>query len=97
ELSSSALLRQPDKIGRLYAYYTMHFSNTLPMVELVSIGNLLRLDIQNIRFNSNTLSIETEDTPGVISHPPINKYNQWVYEIEDQEAFVTEVHTKLKL
>lgn len=97
KISTPSILRHPERVGRLYEYYSSNFSQSLPMEELISIANMLRMDIQNIRFSSNTLSIETEEQSGVISHPPINKYNQWVYEISDQEAFITEVHSKLNL
>ena len=95
KISQPTLVKQPELIGKLYHFYDLNFSQQISLIELIEIANRLRTKLQHIAFDPSSLSIQTEEEDGVITHPPVAKYGQWVYEIVDEEKFQTEVREKL--
>jgi LCP family protein required for cell wall assembly len=86
------------RLGQLYSFYQQSFSKYLPLKEAISVGHAVLPQIKNLSFTESSPSIFPQEQTGVITHPPVKKYqNQWVYEVRDPAAFQAEVHQKLGL
>lgn len=96
-LKDQQLLKDPATLGRLFSIYNTAINNYFPMTDAIGLGKLIRSDIYDLEFSPSTLSIQSPISQGVIIHPPVNKYDQWVYEVWDLEAFRFEVSEHLNL
>src|SRR5258708_19756714 len=98
-----AQLKQPQfyydltRAGKLYAFYSQHFAQYLPITEGMGIGKMLFHVRNNLQFDVGGPSVSPEVSTGTIYHPPASaKYQQqWVYEVKDMTQFQTEAHQKL--
>lgn len=100
QLSNPTLAQQPEKLGRLYAWYLQRFAKVVTPMEAIATGRKLLPHLQNLSFSSASPSIFPAEKNGVIEHPgtPNPRYfNQWVYRVRDVAAFRQEVQTKLGL
>lgn len=97
KISDPQIIRKPRLLGELYRWYSENFEQQLPISEVLSLANQLRTKLTALSFSPAQLSIETEESPGVIVHPPVEKYQQWVYEVNDTEMFQQEIRLKLDL
>lgn len=95
QLSNPTVVKDPVLLGKLYQFYDQNFSQQFPLIELVEIANRLRTKMEYIQFSPSSLSIQDEEQSGVITHPPIEKYGQWVYEVVNPMEFQKEVKEKL--
>lgn len=91
-----SLVTNPAKLGSLYKLYNNSFSKYLSMEEAVSIGYKFQDKVSSLKIDNHSLSIQTQNEPGVLTHPNPRYYdNQWVYTILNEEAFKTEISQKL--
>jgi LCP family protein required for cell wall assembly len=97
EFKEPKFIKNPDVLGKLYFWYHQNFDQVLSVEELISLANSLRSKLLKISLQPQSLSIQTQDQPGVIIHPPVTKYQQWVYEVKDIQQFQSEVKEKLEL
>lgn len=97
KLKDRSTISNPMLVGKLYTWYVQNFNQQLSVKELIAIANVLREKLSQVAFESQLLSFETENTQGVIVHPPVSKYKQWVYEIRDLDQFKREVKEKLSI
>lgn len=97
KLREREILRNPELIGKLFDWYKRNFQVELPMEELIHIAYELQEKLSNISISPQTLSFELDGKTGVIIHPDVRKYNQWVYEVKNEQEFKEEVKQKLKL
>lgn len=96
KLQSRKVLFDPASLAQLYNYFSENFADQIPITELISTGYKLYPNIDSVSFTGNSLSIYPKDENGVITNPPLYKYQgQWVYEIIDAEVFANEVQSKL--
>lgn len=97
QLRDPQIVKNPEMLGTLYHWYETNFSSSLSIPELIQIGKTLGTKAVHISLKPQALSIQSDEKDGVIMHPPISKYNQWVYEIKSLEQFRAEVKQKLQL
>ncbi|MGD9129759.1 MAG: LCP family protein [Candidatus Woesebacteria bacterium] len=90
------LAANPELSGKLYRFYLDKFNQSLNIEELIATAKILYPHYQEITISGENLSIYPEEELGVITNPPLWKYQgQWVYEIRDLEKFRTESKNKL--
>lgn len=97
KLRDRSTLQDPVILGKIFDWYYRNFQSELSVEELIQIGYLLQEQLTKISITPQTLSFELDGKTGVITHPAIGKYNQWVYEIKNDQEFKQEVKQKLKL
>jgi anionic cell wall polymer biosynthesis LytR-Cps2A-Psr (LCP) family protein len=97
KLRSKEVLQNPVILGQLFDWYQRHFGNTISVYELIRMGYDFQEKAFNLEFHPQTLSFELNGERGVITHPDVRKYNQWVYEVKNEEEFKSEIHQKLGL
>ena len=91
-----SLLTNPSKLGNLYKLYNNSFNKYLSIEEAVSIGYKFRDQVDSLKINNHSLSVESQNELGVLTHPNPRFYdNQWVYTIVNEENFKKEVQKKL--
>jgi len=92
-----SIIKDTNKLAELYLLYGNEFENQFSKIEAISTLNYLLPYKDNLKINSHTLSIYPDDQNGVITNPPLYKYNsQWVYEIIDNQRFESEVKQLLQ-
>lgn len=90
------VIKNTNKLANLFILYNQTFENQFSKVEAIATLNYLFPYKNDIKLNSHNLSIYPADKTGVITNPPIYKYNgQWVYEIRSLENFKEEVISAL--
>lgn len=79
-------LIHPEKTGGLLKDF-LALDTSLSLREIISLGR--GLWGKRISFQTTTIPVESVETPGIITIPPVEKYNQWVFEPVDPswEAF----------
>ncbi len=98
QINQPQVIQNPEFLAQLYVFYRQHFSQYLPTTEAIAIAKTLFPHRQQIKFEGQSVSIYPEVAEGVLVHPPLSAYNgQWLYVIRDQQAFTTEIKTKLGL
>ncbi|MEO8581152.1 MAG: LCP family protein [Patescibacteria group bacterium] len=95
KLKDPTTLKNPVILGKLFNWYQVNFESELSVLELIQLGYSLQKNLINISLLPQTLSFETANQAGVITHPSEQKYNQWVYEVKEMPAFQAEVARKL--
>ena len=97
KMQNYSVLKNTTTLSNLYKYYNANFETQLSKKEVISTLYSLFPLRDSISYSSNTLSIYPENEFGVITNPPVYKYNgEWVYEIRDLQSFQEEVTQNLR-
>ncbi|OGV91056.1 hypothetical protein A3A66_00400 [Microgenomates group bacterium RIFCSPLOWO2_01_FULL_46_13] len=81
-MSSIDVLTNPRRLGMLYRIW-QSTEKTFDDKELVGLGRIFQFRIPKVV--SLTLPITEGERLGVLTHPPVAKYGQWVYEPEGND------------
>lgn len=88
------LLKEPEKVGKLYRFYLNHFAQSLTINELgrIAISWLItHSEDQQIfapKFITFEIPVYPENTEGLIYNPPLWQSQwQWIYQIRDLNIF----------
>ncbi len=81
----------PELAANLFIYYKQNFDQQLDLVQLLAIAKNIfltnRNQALNLQFHHLSLNMFSEQGDYLLVHPPIEKYNQWVFEIKDLNKF----------
>ena len=92
------LIKNEKALAELYKYYNKNYSKQFSVEEGIATIKAILPVKDSISFSSHSISIYPEDKNGVITNPPVYKYNgEWVYEIRDRDNFKNEILSKLGL
>lgn len=78
KLKQASTIKNPHLLGNLYKIYIQEIETDLSDEDL--IGLVKRGGTTVPQMNTLTLSIQQAQEPGLLYHPPLDKYKQWVYE-----------------
>jgi LCP family protein required for cell wall assembly len=81
-IKNKQLWRYPELAGKLYRLYTEEIETSIPLPLLARVGLQALSDGLIMRAHIIPISDENESN-GLLIHPPIERYNQWVYEPAD--------------
>lgn len=96
KLLQFSVITDTDTLAALYKYYNQNFEQQFSKIEAIATVSTLYPHRESIEFTPHSLSVFPEDETGVITNPPLRKYQgQWVYEIIDPQSFQSEVQAKL--
>lgn len=89
--------RNPEIAGRLLKFYQENWGSHLPLKDLISLANTLRMkDVSHLKYSNIRLTEYPEDQEGVIYHPPEYLYqNQWVYIVHPNADLIQYINQNL--
>lgn len=95
-LTSPQVLSSPTTMADIYSWYQRSMSSYIPVADAIAIAYRLLPVRKELGFASNSLSIKSAETEGVIEHlPPEKTENQWTYSIVDPVSFKQSVQNML--
>lgn len=80
-ISTREVLSDPNILGSLYKIYHQNFSDSIQLQDLIALAKNNGASAPSV--DSLSIPIEGNNQPGLIFHPPTEKYKQWVYEPTD--------------
>ncbi len=97
KIKDPELVKQPQTLGKLFSIYNQDLNSFFPMTHGISLAKLMGNKLYTLEFTPSTIPIKTPISEGVITHPPVPKYDQWVYEVVEITAFRNEVKKRLRI
>jgi len=75
-------------LGKLWNFYQTNFNQYFSIQDLITLtADIIQNKKINFNFNQCYLTIYPDSNDGVLFSPPVQKYQQWVYEIYRPQEF----------
>ncbi len=75
-------------LGKLWNFYQTNFNQYFSIQDLITLtADIIQNKKINFNFNQCYLTIYPDNNDGVLFSPPVQKYQQWVYEIYRPQEF----------
>lgn len=96
KISQKQVITNPEVVAKLFNWYEANMTtNSFNLLEAMSI--ILALNKHMPEIEAKPIPIDETKSTGVLIHPPVDKYGQWVYEPIDEDWSQVRQHIKLSL
>ncbi len=96
-VTQESIVKDPQTIGKLFAFYETYFASTLPINDIVAIAKAaVENSVSAVTIDSHALTVQPATKGGVLFHPDARTTkNIWLYQIADEQQFQEEVSQAL--
>ena len=78
---TTEVITNPTTVGKLYNLWANDLTHNITNPEIIALAK--ELYNKEITIKSSTIPTETDEDPGLLTNPPVNKYGLWVWEPYD--------------